>query len=129
MINLTISGRVGNDAKETEHGCVFSIATTKKGYKKQDGTTSPDQTIWFSVFGRKGLAPYVKKGDSITIYTDFIKADVYEGKATLSCFANDLEFGAKAQAQPQAQQPTQQPAQPENNTPEPPAGQNKDLPF
>lgn len=128
MINLTISGRVGKDAQELENICVFSIASTKKGYTKQDGTKTEDQTVWFSVFARKGIAPYVKKGDSITIYTDFIKTDVYEGKATLSCFANDLEFGAKAQQQTQ-QQPSQQQSQPTNNFPEPPTGQNDDLPF
>lgn len=95
MINLTISGKVGRDAKELENGCVFSIASTKKGFKKQDGTEIPDKTVWFSIFAHKNLAPYVKKGDSLTVYTDDLNTQVHEGKCQLSCRALNIEFGGK----------------------------------
>lgn len=93
MINLTISGRVGQDAKELENGCVFSLATTKKGFTTNDGKVIEDKTTWVDVFGHKNLAPHVKKGDSLTIYTDDISTSIYEDKVNLSCRAISIEFG------------------------------------
>lgn len=121
MINLTISGRVGNDAKELENGCVFSIASTKRGYTTKEGKVIEDKTIWFNVFAHKNLTPHVKKGDSLTVYTDDISTQVYEGNAQLSCRAVSIEFGGKAKnTQNQSQQPGE-------SAPE--SGDNSDLPF
>ncbi len=102
MINLVISGRVGNDCKELENSAVFNIASTKKGYKKQDGSVIEDKTIWLSVFCNKKLAPYIKKGDSLCVSTDFINTHVHEGNAQLSCNALNIEFMGKANQQSQS---------------------------
>lgn len=112
MIALIISGRVGNDAKELENGCVFNIASTKKGFTSKSGSVIPDKTVWFSVFAHKNLAPYIKKGDSITVYTDDLNTYVYEGKCNLSCNALNIEFGGKSSGntsttEPQQSAPTQ----------------------
>jgi hypothetical protein len=106
MINLTISGKVGQDAKQLENGCVFSIASTKKGYTTNEGRVVEDKTLWVSVFAHKNLAPYINKGDSLTIYTDDIKTEVYEGKCNLSCYAVSVEFGGKSnQSTPKQNEP------------------------
>lgn len=96
MINLTISGKVGQDAKELDNGCVFSIASTKKGFKTKDGKDIPDLTTWFNVFAHKNLAQHIKKGDSLTVYTDVIITKIHEEKVNLSVRAVNIEFGGKA---------------------------------
>lgn len=124
MINLTISGRVGQDAKELDNNCVFSIASTKKGFTNRDGKVIEDRTIWFNVFAHKKLAQYIKKGSSMTIYTDFIGTQVYEGKVQLSCNAVNIELGGNNN------QSLQQSAQAPQSTPESQSGdENGGLPF
>ena len=92
MINLIISGRVGNDAKELENGCVFNIASTKKGFTTKDGKVIEDKTLWLSVFAHKNLSPHIKKGDSLAVYTDFIDTKIHDNKVYLSCRAISVEF-------------------------------------
>lgn len=70
-----ILGRVGkdpqvshiNDTKKVS----FSIATTDRGYTKQDGTQVPDRTEWHNIVAWRGLAEvcekYVRKGDLLYI--------------------------------------------------------------
>lgn len=70
-----ILGRVGkepqvshiNDTKKAS----FSIATTDRGYTKQDGTVIPDRTEWHNIVAWRGLAEicekYVHKGDLLYI--------------------------------------------------------------
>jgi single-strand DNA-binding protein len=70
-----ILGRVGkdpqvshiNDTKKVS----FSIATTDRGYTKQDGTQVPDRTEWHNIVAWRGLAEvcekYVRKGDLLHI--------------------------------------------------------------
>ena len=70
-----ILGRVGkdpqvshiNDTKKVS----FSIATTDRGYTKQDGTQVPDRTEWHNIVAWRGLAEvcekYVHKGDLLYI--------------------------------------------------------------
>lgn len=126
MINLTISGRVGQDAKELDNNCVFSIASTKKGFTNRDGKVIEDRTIWFNVFAHKKLAQYIKKGNSMTIYTDFIGTQVYEGKAQLSCNAVDIYFGGNTnnQSNQSQSQQVQEPQQEQQQSDE-----NSELPF
>ena len=124
MINLTISGRVGNDAKELENGCVFSIASKKKGFTTKEGKVIEDKTIWFNIFAHKNLTPHVKKGDSLTVYTDDISTQVYEGNAQLSCRAVSIEFGGKANNNTQSQNQSQQQGE---SIPE--SEENSGLPF
>ena len=70
-----ILGRVGkdpqvqhiNDTKKVS----FSIATTDRGYTKQDGTQVPDRTEWHNIVAWRGLAEVcekcVHKGDLLYI--------------------------------------------------------------
>ena len=70
-----ILGRVGKDPQVTHVSNVkkaaFSMATTDKGYTKQDGTQVPDRTEWHNIVAWRGLAEicekYVHKGDLLYI--------------------------------------------------------------
>lgn len=77
-MNLVIlQGNVGEDPriKDFDNGgkvAQFSLATTEKGYKTQDGRDIPDETVWHNiVVKRSGLAgvcqQYVKKGSPLLI--------------------------------------------------------------
>jgi single-strand DNA-binding protein len=56
-----------NDTKKVS----FSMATTDRGYTKQDGTQVPDRTEWHNIVAWRGLAEvcekYVRKGDLLHI--------------------------------------------------------------
>ena len=77
MNKVILRGNVGQDPKITtfENGgkvAQFSLATTERGYKKEDGTEVPDITDWHNiVVKRTGLAgiceQYVKKGTPLLI--------------------------------------------------------------
>ena len=109
-----ILGRVGkdpqvshiNDTKKVS----FSMATTDRGYTKQDGTVIPDRTEWHNIVAWRGLAEvcekYVHKGDMLYI----------EGKITNRSWEKDgqthyiteivaevVELFPKSQQQPQQQ--------------------------
>lgn len=77
-MNLVIlQGNVGEDPriKDFDNGgkvAQFSLATTEKGYKTQDGKDIPDETVWHNiVVKRSGLAgvcqQFVKKGSPLLI--------------------------------------------------------------
>lgn len=73
----TVIGFVGDEPKiatsQATGGTIasLSIATTEKGYTKQDGTTVPDKTEWHNVvvFGRMAevVKNYVHKGSSLYV--------------------------------------------------------------
>lgn len=134
-----ILGRVGkdpqvshiNDTKKVS----FSMATTDRGYTKQDGTQVPDRTEWHNIVAWRGLAEicekYVHKGDLLYI----------EGKITNRSWEKDgqthyiteivaevVELFPKNQQGQQALQPTPVPGK---ETPlwEDPAPKNDDAPF
>lgn len=134
-----ILGRVGkdpqvshiNDTKKVS----FSMATTDRGYTKQDGTQVPDRTEWHNIVAWRGLAEicekYVHKGDLLYI----------EGKITNRSWEKDgqthyiteitaevIELFPKNQQGQQAPQPAPAPG---NETPlwEDPAPKNDDAPF
>ena len=77
MNKVILRGNVGQDPKITtfDNGgkvAQFSLATTERGYKKEDGTEIPDITDWHNiVVKRTGLAgiceQYVKKGTPLLI--------------------------------------------------------------
>ena len=77
MNKVILRGNVGQDPKITlfDNGgkvAQFSLATTERGYKKEDGTEVPDITVWHNiVVKRTGLAgiceQYVKKGTPLLI--------------------------------------------------------------
>jgi single-strand DNA-binding protein len=134
-----ILGRVGkdpqvshiNDTKKVS----FSMATTDRGYTKQDGTQVPDRTEWHNIVAWRGLAEicekYVHKGDMLYI----------EGKITNRSWEKDgqtryiteivaevVELFPKNQQVGAAPQPAPVPG---NETPlwEDPAPKNDDAPF
>lgn len=77
MNKVFLRGNVGQDPQITnfENGgkvAQFSLATTERGYKTQDGREIPDVTDWHNiVVKRSGLAgiceQYVKKGTPLLI--------------------------------------------------------------
>ena len=102
MINLIFSGRVGADAELTHNGaCRFSLASTRKGYTKSDGTTVEEKTTWITVFKRNGqaLVHHIKKGAYITIHADNLETNLYNEKASLQCNALTIEFGGVPKAE------------------------------
>lgn len=74
---VILKGNVGQDARITnfDNGgkvAQFSLATTKRGYKKEDGTEVPEKTEWHNLVIRKsGLAgvaeKFVKKGTPVLV--------------------------------------------------------------
>ena len=66
-----ILGRVGKDPEIIHVNDVkkaaFTMATTDRGYTKQDGTVIPDRTEWHNIVSWRNLAEicekYVHKGD------------------------------------------------------------------
>jgi len=134
-----ILGRVGkdpqvshiNDTKKVS----FSMATTDRGYTKQDGTQVPDRTEWHNIVAWRGLAEicekYVHKGDLLYI----------EGKITNRSWEKDgttryiteivaevVELFPKAQQGQQAPQPAPVPGN-ETELWEDPVPKNDDDPF
>ena len=77
MNKVFLKGNVGQDPRITsfENGgkvAQFTLATTERGYKTQDGRDIPDETTWHNiVVKRTGLAgvceQYVKKGTPLLI--------------------------------------------------------------
>lgn len=77
MNKVILRGNVGQDPKITtfDNGgkvAQFSLATTERGYKKEDGTEVPDVTDWHNIvvkrFGLAGICQqYVKKGTPLLI--------------------------------------------------------------
>lgn len=70
---------VGNVGKDPEVRYVekdvpvanFSLATTERGFKRQDGSEVPDRTEWHSIVAWRGLAKltesYIRKGTSLYV--------------------------------------------------------------
>lgn len=70
MENLTIAGRVGQDATIKDFNgnqyTAFSIAVDNS-YKKQDGT-KVEQTNWYNCLKTgTGIAPHIKKGQFLVV--------------------------------------------------------------
>ena len=73
---VILIGNVGKDpdVKRFDRGGLvaqFSMATTKKGYKRDDGREIPDRTEWHNIVLQGKLAEvaekYVHKGDRLYI--------------------------------------------------------------
>ena len=93
---IILLGNLGKDAefKQFENGCIANatLATTDRGYKKQDGTDVQEQTEWHNLVFRGKMAEvardWCKKGTKVYIegkvrhrkYTDQQGADkwIYE---------------------------------------------------
>jgi len=73
---VTLLGNVGKDpdVRYLDNGVAvaqFSLATTERGYTKEDGTQVPDRTEWHDIVAWRGLAQtiekYVRKGDKLYV--------------------------------------------------------------
>jgi len=94
MIQITIAGYVGQDAKVIDSCCVFNIAHTERSYTKQDQTVVPEKTTWYSVFYKNDkIADYIKKGSYLVINANNLSAKIYNDSVQLSCNALNVEFG------------------------------------
>ena len=134
-----ILGRVGKDPLVSHYNnakkVTFSMATTDRGYTKQDGTQVPDRTEWHNIVAWRNLAEicekYVRKGDLLHI----------EGKITNRSWEKDgtthyiteivaevVELFPKNQQGQQAPQPAPVPGN-ETELWEDPAPKSEDDPF
>ena len=98
----------------------FTLATTDRGYTKQDGTQVPDRTEWHNLVVWGGLAKvveqYVRKGTKIFVEGKLRSRswDDQNGvkRYTTEVYVDNLELlGSKPETQHQApySQPAQQP--------------------
>ncbi|MEG1543945.1 MAG: single-stranded DNA-binding protein [Tannerellaceae bacterium] len=91
----------------------LTLATTDKGYTKQDGTQVPDRTEWHNLVVWGGLAKvveqYVRKGTKVFVEGK-LRTRSYEGsdgvkRYTTEVFVDSLELlGSKQESQQPAQQ-------------------------
>lgn len=94
------TGNLGKDAEVRQVGNTniisFSIASTKKGYTKQDGTVVDDVTTWINVqkWKGEGLAPYLTKGVRVAVSGE-VEIREHEGKYYTTLIAQDIEFMSK----------------------------------
>ena len=134
MNKVILRGNVGGDPRITdfpEGGKVaqFTLATTERGYKREDGTEVPDVTDWHNiVVKRTGLAKvceqFVKKGTPLLIEGK-IKTRTYEDNAGQTRYVTEvvveeLELLASGQKREQAPAPAPDgfaPARGEGNMP------------
>lgn len=117
----------------------FSLATTERGYAKEDGTQIPDRTEWHDIVAWRGLAKtiekYVKKGDKLYVEGK-LRHRSYDDKEgvrrrTTEVFIENMEMLTPKnegkplpQEYPSAQQP---PQNSETQAPAPPAQQQMDF--
>lgn len=100
MIKVFATGNLGSDAELKQVGNTsvvqFNIASTKKGYTKQDGTVVDDVTTWINVKKWKadGLAPYLTKGVRVAVSGE-LEIREHEGKYYTSIVSHDIEFMSK----------------------------------
>lgn len=128
-----ILGRVGKDPQVSHINDVkkasFSMATTERGYTKQDGTQVPDRTEWHNIVAWRGLAEvcekYVHKGDMLYIEGKITNRS-WDGENGLKHYITEIvaevvELFPKSQQQPQQQggewQPNLKPLKPVDDAP------------
>lgn len=140
MNQVTLIGNVGKDAEFRQFqdgGCVaqFSLATTERGYKLQNGTEVPDHTDWHYIRVQGRLAEiardYVRKGMKLAVvgkirYREYETQQGQKRNVT-EIHASNFEMLGSPEKNPEQ---TVQPAQPQqavyaNQV----QGQADDLPF
>lgn len=120
MNKAVLSGRVGQDPKITDFQnggkiAQFTLATTERGFKTQDGRDIPEVTDWHQiVVKRSGLADiverFVKKGTPLLIEGK-IRTRTYQDNAgqnryVTEVIAEEMELlGGKKPEQAPAPQP------------------------
>lgn len=128
-----ILGRVGKDPQVSHINdtkkASFSMATTDRGYTKQDGTQVPDRTEWHNIVAWRGLAEicekYVHKGDMLYIEGKITNRS-WDGENGQKHYITEIvaevvELFPKSQQQPQQQggewQPNLNPLKPVDDAP------------
>lgn len=125
MINKVILiGNVGADPevryiKEDQPVAHLSLATTERGFKRQDGTEVPERTDWhrLTVWGRtaKFCENYVKKGDQLYV-EGRIRYSQYQDKNNETRYSTEIvvdelrKLGRKSDGDGLLNQPEQQTA-------------------
>lgn len=131
----TIIGFVGDEPKTAtaQNGSTIaslSIATTDKGFTKQDGTTVPDKTEWHNVvaFGRLAevVKNYVHKGASLYVQGK-MRTRAYDDKNGIKRYITEIvaETFQMLDRRSDTQAGAQPPTAGQSSTPR----QNDDLPF
>jgi single-strand DNA-binding protein len=104
MQNITIAGRIGQDAETRPAGdgnvCSFSVAVdSRQGREKI--------TNWWrvSLWGKRGdaLAQYLTKGSNVTVNGEFSLTE-YQGKPQLNLRANEVSLQGGGQSAGDRQQ-------------------------
>ena len=140
MNQVTLIGNVGKDAefRQFNDGCIaqFSLATTERGYKLQNGTEVPDHTDWHYIRAQGKLAEiardFIKKGMKLAVIGK-IRYREYEHQGVkrmaTEIWAYNFEMlGSPDKKNEQPQSQSQQPAHPQQ-TVYANQGQEDDSPF
>ena len=115
------------------------MATTKRGYKTQDGKEVPEKTEWHNIVIWRGLAKvaeqYVRKGTQLYIEGE-LQTRSWEKDGvkhyTTEIIANDMQLlGRRADSTPGAPAPSSaaKAAAPQNEDPFAAEGSDDGLPF
>lgn len=92
MINLMITGHLGDDAHVDGDNMRFRMASTEK-YKDKKTDQMVENTTWITIFSRKAkLGKFLKKGMAVTVVCSNVKASVYNENPQLSANARDIWF-------------------------------------
>lgn len=129
-------GNVGADPKfkEFDHGgsvAQFSLATTRKGYRRKDGTEVDDDTQWHNIVAFNGnakvVSQYVRKGDRLFVEGE-IRTRSYDDKNGQTRYVTEIYADRLELLTPKGDGQRKPPAAP---APEPvaPAAAEEDLPF
>lgn len=124
MNQVTLIGNVDKDAEFRQFndgGSVaqFSLATTERGYKLQNGTEVPDHTDWHYIRVQGRLAEiardYVRKGMKLAVIGKIRYREYeYQGvkRIATEIWASNFEMLGSPEKKPEQPQPqSQQPAQ------------------
>lgn len=139
----TIVGFVGDEPRinTTQNGsgrmiASLSIATTEKGYTKQDGTQVPDRTEWHNIvlFGRLAevVSNYVHKGSSLYIQGK-LRTRAYDDKNGIKRYTTEIVADTMQMLDRKPENGSTGINNPSNRTPggfpPPPNAEDEDLPF
>lgn len=109
MENLTIAGRVGQDATIKDFNgnqyTAFSLAVDNS-YKKQDGT-KVEKTNWYNCLkSGTGIAPHIKKGQFLVVsgrpQPKLYKDQSGQTQISLNMLAEHITLGPNANPNPSA---------------------------
>lgn len=133
MNRVFLKGNVGQDPKITnfDNGgkvAQFTLATTERGYKTQDGKEIPDETTWHNiVIRRSGLAgiceQHVKKGTPLLIVGK-IKTRSYEDNNGQTRYVTEIHVD-ELELLSSGNKENHEPAP----APEPQTNNDNDMPF